>query len=93
MNSNGTVFMVIEVMPFEAFGLRHCNAPQDVHQCLQALTPVHFRHAERYSPQGPWLDVYHLTFATPSSGTLAILRPYVDPLLASIWALRRSGCA
>lgn len=35
----------------------------DVCECMQALRPVHFSHAERYRPHGPWHDVYKIDWA------------------------------
>ena len=40
--------------------------PEDVWTCLQALDKCHFRHAERYNNDGPWLDVYHIPFQGPA---------------------------
>lgn len=47
-------------------------APEDVHQCLEALDSRLFSHAERYSEKEPWLDVYHISFRGPTG--------HLDPL-------------
>ena len=41
-------------------------APEEVHLCLQTLDRCHFRHAERYSETGAWLDVYQISYRGPT---------------------------
>ena len=36
-------------------------------ECLARLLPEHFHHAERYSPTGPWLDVYLVSYRGPTT--------------------------
>lgn len=41
-------------------------APEDVHKSLQTLNNCHFHHAERYTREKPWFDVYLLPYAGPA---------------------------
>jgi hypothetical protein len=36
-------------------------------ECLRCLTPGHFQHSVRYSANGPWQDVYLITYRSPSN--------------------------
>ena len=40
---------------------------ETVCECLAQLAPEDFHHAERYSADGHWLDVYLMTFIGPSN--------------------------
>ena len=35
-------------------------------KCLEHLGPEHFRRSVRYSPNGPWLDEYLMTYRGPT---------------------------
>lgn len=39
--------------------------PEELGRCLSALTKEDFRYAERYTPRGPWLDVYRCQWPAP----------------------------
>ena len=41
-------------------------SPDDVHACLASLTEDHYRESVNYGDRKGWLDVYHITYQSPT---------------------------